>query len=235
MVINLKYNISNEKLKLIVDELGEEYKDMLIAKTLSNLDELDIDEISPSELIRLDVEIKKRLNIDKAESKRNRILSLISLVGVLYAMLGLFLMIFKELDRYMIENPANMIAILCIFIGLLTSIMAIFMKLYPIKTFTKNSTPMFSQYEIVSKWKEIEAIMIQLTPVENQSTLKKMIDYLEDLNIINNEDYQNIKQLLSYRNSLVHSTNEKDLIPNKQSKELIKKADDIIKKLKLLI
>ena len=94
---------------------------------------------------------------------------------------------------------------------------------------------MFSQYEIVSKWKEIEAIMIQLTPVENQSTLKKMIDYLEDLNIINNEDYQNIKQLLSYRNSLVHSTNEKDLIPNKQSKELIKKADDIIKKLKLLI
>ena len=137
MVINLKYNISNEKLKLIVDELGEEYKDMLIAKTLSNLDELDIDEISPSELIRLDVEIKKRLNIDKAESKRNRILSLISLVGVLYAMLGLFLMIFKELDRYMIENPANMIAILCIFIGLLTSIMAIFMKLYPIKTFTK--------------------------------------------------------------------------------------------------
>lgn len=58
MVINLKYNISNKKLKLIIDELGEEYKDMLITKTLSESGELDVDEITPSELMRLDVETK---------------------------------------------------------------------------------------------------------------------------------------------------------------------------------
>lgn len=232
----MKYNISNEKLKLIVDELGEEYKDMLIAKTLSNLDEIDVDEIIPSELIRLDVEIKNRLSIGKADYKRNRILSLVSLLGLLYAMLGVFFMIFNQLDSFMFaNNPTDMIAILCTFIGLFTSLMAIFMKFFPVKQHSKSSTHSLSQFEIVSKWKELEAIMIQLTPIESQSTLKNMINYLEELNIINSMDCIYIRELLNYRNLLVHSTNEKEIISIKQSKELVRKADDIIKKLKKLI
>lgn len=75
----------------------------------------------------------------------------------------------------------------------------------------------------------------QLTPVEKQSTLKEMIDYLNDLNIINQEDCQNIKNLLNYRNVLVHSSSKADLFSQEQSKELLKNADEIIKKLKLLV
>lgn len=231
----MKYNISNKKLELIIDELGEEYKDMLITKTLSNLNEIDVDEITPSELIRVDVEVKKRLNNDNAEYKRNRTLTLISLLGLMYAMIGVIMMMFDELDKYMFESPTNMIAILCTVIGLFISLMSIFMKLYPLRSRNNFSNNLLAHYEIISKWKELEAIIIQLTPEENQSTLKKMIDYLEEIKIINTEDCLTINLLLNYRNRLIHSSNEKEVISLKESKELIKKVDDIIQKLKLLV
>lgn len=231
----MKYNISNEKLKLIIDELGEEYKDMLITKTLSNSNEVDVDEIVLSELIRVDIEVKKRLSSDKAEYKRNRTLTLISLLGLMYAMLGVFVMMFGELDEYMFKSTTDMIAILCIAIGLFISMMSIFMKSFPSRLHGNSTNNSLSHYEILNKWKEIEAIIIQLTPEEKQSTLKKMMDYLEEIKILNAEDRLNINLLLNYRNRLVHSSYEKGELSSKESKELIKKADDIIQKLKLLI
>lgn len=107
-------------------------------------------------------------------------------------MLGVFFMIVDQIDSYMFDNPTNMIAIFCTFIGLFISLMAIFMKAYPIKRYGKANFKSL-QYEIISKWKELEAIMVQLTPVEKHPILKEMIDYLNDLNIINQEDCQNIK------------------------------------------
>lgn len=231
----MKYNISNEKLKLIIDELGEEYKDMLITKTLSSSNEVDVDEIVLSELIRVDIEVKKRLSSDKAEYKRNRTLTLVSLLGLMYAMLGVIVMMFGELDEYMFKSPTNMIAILCTVIGLFISIMSIFMKSFPFRLHDNSTNSTFTHYEILNKWKEIEAIIIQLTPEEKQSTLKKMLDYLEEIKILNAEDRLNINLLLNYRNKLVHFSNEKEELSSKESKELIKKADDIIQKLKLLI
>lgn len=231
----MKYNISNEKLKLIIDELGEEYKDMLITKTLSSSNEVDVDEIVLSELIRVDIEVKKRLSSDKAEYKRNRTLTLISLLGLMYAMLGVFVMMFGELDEYMFKSTTDMIAILCTAIGLFISMMSIFMKSFPSRLHGNSTNNSLSHYEILNKWKEIEAIIIQLTPEEKQSTLKKMMDYLEEIKILNAEDRLNINLLLNYRNRLVHSSYEKGELSSKESKELIKKADDIIQKLKLLI
>ena len=91
---------------------------------------------------------------------------MISLLGVMYAMLGVFFMIVDQIDSYMFDNPTNMIAIFCTFIGLFISLMAIFMKAYPIKRYSKANFKSSLQYEIISKWKELEAIMVQLTPVE---------------------------------------------------------------------
>lgn len=231
----MKYNISNEKLKLIIDELGEEYKDMLVTKTLSNSNEVDVDEIVLSELIKIDIEVKKRLNGDKAEYRRNRTLTLVSLVGLMYAMIGVIMMMFDEIDKYMFESTTNMIAILCTVIGLFISMMSIFMKSFPSRLHGNSTNNSLSHYEILNKWKEIEAMIIQLTPEEKQSTLKKMMDYLEEIKILNAEDRLNINLLLNYRNRLVHSSYEKGELSSKESKELIKKADEIIQKLKLLI
>ena len=54
----MKYNISDYRLKVIVDELGEEYKDLLIESILGDMHENDADLINPSDLIRLDVATK---------------------------------------------------------------------------------------------------------------------------------------------------------------------------------
>lgn len=65
----MKYNISDYKLKVIVDELGEEYKDLLIERILGDMHENDADLINPSDLIRLDVATKSNLRIDKKSAK----------------------------------------------------------------------------------------------------------------------------------------------------------------------
>ena len=57
----MKYYISSKKLQLVVNELGEEYKDLLIEKMLDDYQTTDIDSLPISELLKLDVSIKERL------------------------------------------------------------------------------------------------------------------------------------------------------------------------------
>ena len=47
----MKYNALDYKLKVIVDELGEEYKDLLIERILDDMHETDADLINPSDLM----------------------------------------------------------------------------------------------------------------------------------------------------------------------------------------
>ena len=94
----MKYNISDYKLKVIVDELGEEYKDLLIERILGDMHENDADLINPSDLIRLDVTTKSNLRIDKRVQRKNRMLSMISLLGIIYALFGLMLMMWSKVE-----------------------------------------------------------------------------------------------------------------------------------------
>ena len=92
----MKYNISDYKLKVIINELGEEYKDLLIERILSDMHENDADLINPSDLIRLDVMTKSNLRTDKKVQRQNRMLSMISILGIVYALVGLRLMQWSE-------------------------------------------------------------------------------------------------------------------------------------------
>ena len=47
----MKYNVSDNKLKIIIDELGEEYKDLLIERVLDDTHETDADAINPSRCV----------------------------------------------------------------------------------------------------------------------------------------------------------------------------------------
>ena len=66
----MKYYISSKKLQLVVNELGEEYKDLLIEKMLDDYQTTDIDSLPISELLKLDVSIKERLVENKQFEKR---------------------------------------------------------------------------------------------------------------------------------------------------------------------
>ena len=92
----MKYNVSDPKLKIIIDELGEEYKDLLIERILDDAHETDADLINPSELIRLDVATKSKLRVDKKMQRQNRLYSTISLLGIMYALLGFMIMLLRQ-------------------------------------------------------------------------------------------------------------------------------------------
>ena len=236
MVTELKYKLSNEKIKMIVEELGEEYKDLIITKALLESNKIDVDDIVASELVRVDVKIKSSFEIDEKEYRRRRVNALFSFVGILYAIMGLFLLMYKELDSLMIDNPTTMIAILSIFIGVFISMSSILFKLYPKRKYTNryNNSKAYL-YEIISKWKELEALIVQLTPEEKQSTLKEMINYLLETNIIDSNDKEQIMEILNFRNRIVHYPEENIDFSMERVKNILRKTDDVIHKLMKIV
>ena len=67
----MKYRINDSKIKNIVDELGEEYKDLLIKIVLEGNNEVDVDNLLVSDLIKTDIQIKERLRSQNRQRKRN--------------------------------------------------------------------------------------------------------------------------------------------------------------------
>ena len=80
-------NISpnNEKIQKYLDELSEEYKELLFKALLER--SKSIDDISASDLLRLDSEIKKPLIENNQRQKKKRTTLLLS--GLLYIFLSI--------------------------------------------------------------------------------------------------------------------------------------------------
>lgn len=121
----MKYNILDYKLKVIVDELGEEYKDLLIERILGDMHENDADLINPSDLIRLDVTIKSNLRIDKKVQRQNHMFSMISLLGITYALFGLMLMMWSEVRDTIRYDSIMMMSFVLTFMGLFVALFSL--------------------------------------------------------------------------------------------------------------
>ena len=80
--------ISDEKIKRYLDELGEEYKVMLLEQLVTNSNTLE--ELSISELIRLDEDVKYYLRTKDNDKRKNKYYVL----GILYVFMGLFMYLF---------------------------------------------------------------------------------------------------------------------------------------------
>ena len=154
----MKYNISDYTLKVIINELGEEYKDLLIERILSDMHENDADLINPSDLIRLDVMTKSNLRTDKKVQRQNRMLSMISILGIVYALVGLMLMQWSEVKDIVRYDSMMMMSFVLIFLGLFVALFSLLFKnmgrIRPQYYREKNYT--ISSYEVINKWKEIE-------------------------------------------------------------------------------
>lgn len=233
----MKYNISDYRLKVIVDELGEEYKDLLIERILDDMREIDADQINPSDLIRLDVSTKSSLRNNRKTQQKNRMLSMVSLLGVTYAILGLMLLLWSEFQDAMRYNTTMMMAVVLIFIGLFVVLFSLLFKSMVRMRPQNYRGPRHtvSSYEVVNKWKEIEALIHQLTPEENVLSLASMLSNLKETKIISDKDIETINRLLSIRNQVVH---EQDKIINLSQSELRSifiEANKIISKMKKIV
>lgn len=204
----MKYYLTNQKFNLLLNELGEEYKDLLIEKMLNDYQTTDIDNLPISELLKLDVSIKENLVQDKQLEKKKRIYTMLSSIGLMYSLLGIFLLFFQEFKYSFSEEPLNMLALILIMMGLFISFYSILIKNLVIKrkTYTSIRNNTNNNYEYVSLWKELEGLMIQLSPDNIPSSPSKLIQYLVTNNFISSEDENAIRTLLRLRNEAVHST-----------------------------
>ncbi len=233
----MKYNISDYKLKIIVDELGEEYKDLLIECILGDMHENDADLINPSDLIRLDVTIKSNLRIDRKVQRKNRMLSMISLLGIIYALFGLILMMWGEVRDTIRYDSIMMMSFVLIFLGLFVALFSlIFKNMGRIRSQCyRGQSHAISPYEVVNKWKEIEALVHELTPEKDTLSLSSMVKKLKDTQIISERDVEVINQLLNSRNQIVHGQDNKYNLSQAELRSILLQADKIISKMKKLV
>ena len=233
----MKYNISDYKLKVIINELGEEYKDLLIERILSDMHESDADLINPSDLIRLDVMTKSNLRTDKKVQRQNRMLSMISILGIVYALVGLMLMQWSEVKDIVRYDSMMMMSFVLIFLGLFVALFSLLFKnmgrIRPQYYREKNYT--ISSYEVINKWKEIEALVHELTPREDTLSLSSMMSNLKDTQIISEQDIEIINQLLNIRNQIVHGQDNKYNLSQEELRAILLQADKIISKMKKLL
>lgn len=233
----MKYNILDYKLKVIVDELGEEYKDLLIERILGDMHENDADLINPSDLIRLDVTIKSNLRIDKKVQRQNHMFSMISLLGITYALFGLMLMMWSEVRDTIRYDSIMMMSFVLTFMGLFVALFSLLFKnMGRIRSqYYRGQSHTISPYEVVNKWKEIEALVHELTPEKDTLSLSSMVSNLKDTQIISEQDIKIINQLLNIRNQIVHGQDDKYNMSQEELRSILLQADKIISKMKKIV
>ena len=102
---------------------------------------------------------------------------MLSSIGLMYSLLGIFLLFFQEFKYSFSEEPLNMLALILIMMGLFISFYSILIKNLVIKrkTYTSIRNNTNNNYEYVSLWKELEGLMIQLSPDNIPSSPSKLI------------------------------------------------------------
>lgn len=228
----MKYNIENKKIRDMVDELGEEYKNLLVEKALSQRQEYDVDQINLSTLIKLDEIAKASLLSNERSNRRNRMLSMLSIVGVIYTLFGLILLIYSQFGGSLRLDSMSKISFLAIILGLFTSLFSILMKSIPSPShYESKDTSKYFNYKIINTWKQIEGLLVQLTPAEENMNLNKMISNLMDIKLLSSSDASTIKKLLSLRNQIVHSNSIEKSYTTNEIQTLLRDSTGIVKKL----
>lgn len=229
----MKYNIENKKINDMLEELGEEYKNLLIEKALSQHREYDVDQINLSTLIKLDEKAKEFLLANERNNKRNRIISIISILGLIYALFGLILFInnYPTGGAYSFDS-VTAIYLLLVIVGTFVSLASILMKSIPYSLHYKSKdTSKYFNYRIINIWKQIEGLLVQLTPVEENTSLSKMISNLTDLKLLSQNDISTIKKLLNLRNQIVYYNNIEKRYTTSEIQALLRDSNNILKKL----
>ena len=188
-------------------------------------------------LIRLDVSAKERLREDKKEHTKNKVLYLSSLMGLIYALLGLMLLMIGGYQLDLQDNSVVLMSFVLISIGLLTTVFSTLFRTV-LKTKQRNSpnhTKTISPYEVVDRWKEIEALIIQLNPNKDRMSLHSMISNLHEVGILSEQDSETINELLLARTAIVHTRKADLMLSPKELRMRLIEAEEIISRLKKLV
>ncbi len=230
-------NISpnNKKIEKYLDELADEYKTLLFNALISRSDNLD--ELSVSELLRIDNEIKKPLieNYQRQQKRRKMLL----MYGVAYILVGFIMFIlYYSRKSNIFFNSDGIILLVSLVVSMVGLVITVFSFVAPVSKHSFSNRSFASQednkkileYDVITKWRELEGIVNDLAENSNISMPRSIIEYLGECKLIDEEEMLAMKRFLKIRNNIVHSTSDKYSVD--EIKESSVKLSQIIDKLK---
>ncbi len=231
----------NDKIEKYLEELSVEYKTLLFKALIEQSP--SVDDLSVSELLRLDSEIKKPLLSDYRHYTRKR--KMVFLVGLSYFLIGLlgflFYLLYKQIMSASFDKD-SMIALLCSlmsFVGLITCGYSFFVPRvikHEKSTFNKkqaSESTALLEYEIISKWRDVEGLVSDFSVSSQVRTATSAINYLKQNGMIDATEQDTLKKLLRLRNEVVHSGNKPISVDD--AKNLLKQTDQVLDKLKTVL
>lgn len=232
-------NISpnNDKIEKYLDELADEYKALLYKALVSRTKPLD--DLSISELLRLDNEIKKPLLEDYQKKQRHRRLLLFA--GLTYMLMGVTLYLFSKIiwgdflyDR---ENMISLMSGVIALVGLFITIYSFALQTLNIGTskykIQREELSQMLEYEVVTKWRELEGIVNDISINLEVKTPRSIIEFLSENQFIDEIEYNILKEFLKIRNNVVHSNN--NAYATTELKTILNDIDRIIDKIKKIV
>lgn len=196
------------KIDRYLDILAAEYKELLLKRLLETSG--SIENLSVSELLRIDAEIKRTFLPDYQRRRRRR--NLLMITGILYGILGLIFLILNFKfgpDKY---DGLELVSLTMVIMSLTSSLLMILER-------TRNDTvrrriekkvedsKVLSEYQVVKTWREIEGIAADIYSDEKLRPSHSIIArFLED-SYINRIEAEKLREFLKMRNNIVHDTN----------------------------
>lgn len=233
--MNISFN--NAKIEKYLDELASEYKILLYKALVSRSGPLD--DLSVSELLRLDNEIKKPLFEDyQRQQKRYRMLLI---AGLTYMFIGVFShFFFKIINGEYMYNKAAVVSLISSVIGIVGLFITLYAYVFQIlDKYPKRNVKRYEEYttllkyEVVAKWREMEGIVNDISLNANVKTPRSIIDFLLESHFIDEKEHTILKDFLKMRNDIVHSNgtsySENDI------KEIIDEVNKIIDRIKKIV
>ncbi len=201
--------INDDKIEKYINELGEEYKELLFDALLRKSDSME--DLSVSELLRIDTDVKKYLQRKEDSNKNTKFL----LLGIGYIFFGVFMYLFSEIMLKFYDlrhiSPAGLIQVMSVIIGLVGVIACFFSFIRQTKgnkTFEKDSEKSENikllEYEIISTWRELEGISNDIALKNDVIANKSVIQLLLSENLISEDERIFLTHFLKLRNSIVH-------------------------------
>lgn len=228
----------NEKIEKYLNELSDEYKELLFRALVSRSKSLD--NLSVSELLRLDAEIKKPLLEDYQRQQRRRKMLLVS--GLTYMFLGLFLfVVFQMINSDFMYNSNSIFLMMSVVIGCVGVIVSILSFALPtMRTSSsklivndKMDTSALVEYEAITKWRELEGVVNDISISSDVKTPRSIIEFLSENQFIDSEEYSTLKDFLKMRNNVVHSMDSN--YSENEIRDMVSKIDKIIEKIKKIV
>lgn len=228
----MKYKIQNETLQKVIDELGEEYKDLLLFSVANSSKVIDFENISIPELIRQDIDTKLVLRKSIKKRKFDKMNNIFLAVSLFYIAIGLVMMFWSGMQERIVLSPKLDMSLVIMITGLAFAVLALSAKQISRLNLIRSDIYNMYPYLLVNKWKEVEGCISELESVGNTTKSKAVtLEILKKDKVLSESETKNLRKLLILRNKIIHTNIDELNLSKDDVKKIIEEADKTLKRL----